>query len=49
MRRREDNATDIAFSAMVVFQALEDSETVEFSPTAEYRAHIEKVARKMAG
>jgi hypothetical protein len=30
------------------FQALEDTETVEFSPTAEYRAHMDKVATNMA-
>jgi hypothetical protein len=41
--------TSATIPAGHTFQALEDSETVEFSPTAEYRAHIEKVARKMAG
>jgi hypothetical protein len=30
------------------FQALEDTETVEFSPTAAYRAHVDKVASNMA-
>jgi mannose-6-phosphate isomerase-like protein (cupin superfamily) len=30
------------------FQVLEDTETVEFSPTAEYRQHMEKVAKNMA-
>jgi hypothetical protein len=30
------------------FHVLEDAETVEFSPTAEYTAHLEKVARNMA-
>ena len=29
------------------FQVLEDAETVEFSPTAEYRQHMEKVAKNM--
>jgi hypothetical protein len=31
------------------FQVLEDTETVEFSPTAEYRRHVEKVAQAMKG
>jgi hypothetical protein len=29
------------------FQVLEEAETVEFSPTAEYRQHMESVARRM--
>ena len=30
------------------FQVLEAAETVEFSPTAEYERHMEKVARNLA-
>lgn len=30
------------------FQVLEDAETVEFSPTSEYRQHLERVANAMA-
>jgi hypothetical protein len=29
------------------FEVLEDTETIEFSPTFEYRQHMEKVARNM--
>ena len=31
------------------FSVLEDTETVEFSPTAEYKKHMEGVATKIAG
>lgn len=30
------------------FHVLEDAETVEFSPTAAYKQHMDKVARNMA-
>jgi hypothetical protein len=31
-----------------VFDVLEDAETVEFSPTGPYQAHMQKVAANMA-